>query len=246
MANHSADHSVNNSDTANKNGKASLAETMETNGRTCRSRKPTVVQELAEKNKAHRVKMQSKAKVNKSNQKSPPVNVAVPESPQPGPSGLSSKRKVYQNGDEDRCKRQRQQYQPFQSPKLSSTPVPNKEKVAREKATKERMEKMIIYDNGNYLAVRNEMNHFYLCRVRQNIYRNGARIKIKWYTNDSTSEHKMKQNEYRPDFPDEIDFESILTNVRVNKLEQGKISLSESEEQRVVNILQRAVNVEQV
>ncbi len=162
-----------------------------------------------------------------------------------------AKRKGDINGD--RNKRQRQQYQPFQSTtqpstsSSSSTAKAPKENsttttaaAATTTTTKEKIEQMIIYNRGDFLAIRNEFNEFFLCRARQNIYKNGNRIKISWYNDD------INPGEYIPDFDDDIDFETILTNVRINRIDSKRIELPEAEHQRVQNILQRAIGVEQV
>lgn len=192
------------------------------------SGKAKKIQNLAEINKAHRAKIQSTS----SKGGTPSTPVKREESPEPCTSTSQvTKRKSTSN--EDRLKRQRQQTQPFQS-------TPTTSASSTTKAPKEKIEQMIIYNRGDYLAIRNEFNQFFLCRARQNIYKNGSRIKISWYNDD------IKKGEYIPDFDDDIDFETILTNVRINRIDHKRIELPEAEHQRVINILQRAIGVEQV
>ena len=101
----------------------------------------------------------------------------------------------------------------------------------------EKNSKIIIYYCDEYLAIRNEQNSFFICRAQHNIYQNGRKIRIKWFSND------QDPNIYRPDFDDYIDFECILTNLSV-KRERDGVSLPESEKNRALNILRRALDVE--
>lgn len=145
------------------------------------------------------------------------------------PKGIN-KRKLAQSVPRS-TKRVRQQSQPFQLANSASSSNKNKEKD---------QDKIVIYNFGDFLAVRNESNSFFLCRAKQTIYRNGRKIKIQWYNNDKDAKV------YCPDFYDFIDFECILTNMRVTRLEKGGVSIPENEKQRARNILERAINVEKV
>lgn len=98
----------------------------------------------------------------------------------------------------------------------------------------------IIFNRGEYLAVRNEKKSFFICLALQNIYKNSQQIKIRWFTDDNSP------SIYEPDFNDHIDFKCILTNLTVTQVDKCRIRLSEEERQRTMNILQRAINAEKV
>lgn len=100
--------------------------------------------------------------------------------------------------------------------------------------------KTIIYNHNDFLAVRNEANSFFLCRAKQKIYKNSKKIKIQWYNNDENPEI------YYPDFCDNIEFECILTNVRINRADKSGVKVPAMEKNRALNILERALNVEKV
>ncbi len=221
---------------AASNGKAAASRSTRSSG------KAKKIHSLAEINKAHRAKIQSAGRGagTSSAAATPATSVKRDDSPQPSTSGQLTKRKGDINGD--RNKRQRQQYQPFQSATQPSTSSSSSKTTTKENNSnnKEKIEQMIIYNRGDFLAIRNEFNQFFLCRARQNIYKNGNRIKISWYNDD------INPGEYIPDFDDDIDFETILTNVRINRIDSKRIELPEAERQRVQNILQRAIGVEQV
>jgi len=132
-------------------------------------------------------------------------------------------------------KRVRLQHQPFQSPASVITPFyrthtscpPSKESSE---------DKVVVFNKGEFLAVRNESGSFYVCRTAQNVYKTSRKFKIQWLNDDKDT--------YTPDFFDVTDFECVLTNLRMNRLSKGKFKLPPDEKQRVLNILQRALNVE--
>lgn len=132
-------------------------------------------------------------------------------------------------------KRVRLQHQPFQSPAAVITPFyrthtscpPSKESSE---------DKVVVFNKGEFLAVRNESGSFYVCRTAQNVYKSSRKFKIQWLNDDKDT--------YTPDFFDVTDFECVLTNLRMNRISKAKFKLPPEEKQRVLNILQRALNVE--
>lgn len=140
--------------------------------------------------------------------------------------------------------RARVQYQPFQAP--VAVAVPPYYRQSRTATTSNAhppgdpalVDKIIVYQRGDFLAVRNENNEFFLCRCEQNVYKGSKKFKILWLNNDK--DPKV----YEKDFYDTTDFECVLTNLRLNRLEKNKYELPEEEKQRTHNILQRALNVE--
>lgn len=100
--------------------------------------------------------------------------------------------------------------------------------------------KTIIYNHNDFLAVRNEANSFFLCRAKQKIYKNSKKIRIQWYNNDENPEV------YYPDFCDNIEFECILTNIRIIRADKSGVKVPIMEKNRALNILERALNVEKV
>lgn len=134
-------------------------------------------------------------------------------------------------------KRVRLQFQSFQSPE----PVPVIPLIHRlSRSLKKEEEKVVIYNRGEFLAVRNETNGFFICRTTQNVYKNSHKFKILWLNNDKNAAV------YTPDFYDHTDFECVLTNLRLKRLDKGQYQLPDEEKQRTMNILQRAINVEKV
>ena len=144
-----------------------------------------------------------------------------------------------EDNDEPRAsKRVRLQYQPFQSPE-PLPPVPFLYRASTLAAPKkEEDDKLIIYQNNEFLAVRNETNGFYICRAKQNVFRNSRKFKIQWFNNDKNPAV------YIADFYDTTDFECVLTNISLIRLDTGRFQLPDDEKQRINNILQRAINVE--
>jgi len=149
--------------------------------------------------------------------------------------------KSEENDSEPRIsKRVRLQYQPFQSPE-PLPPMPYIYRASTSLTPRDKEEdKVIIYNSGEFLAVRNETNSFYICRAKQNVFKNSRKFKIQWYNNEKNP------TTYTPDFYDVTDFECVLTNLRLNRLDRGQYKLPDDEKQRIMNILQRAINVEKV
>ncbi|XP_050036794.1 poly [ADP-ribose] polymerase tankyrase-like isoform X1 [Dermacentor andersoni] len=131
-------------------------------------------------------------------------------------------------------KRMRLQYQPFQSPGVLPTLVL---RTSSPKAPQQE-DKVVVFQKGEFLAVRNETGSFYVCRTAQNVYKSSKRFKIQWLNNDS------EPDIYAPDFYDNTDFECVLTNLRMRRVDRGRYLLPDEERKRTLNILQRALNVE--
>ncbi|XP_037274311.2 poly [ADP-ribose] polymerase tankyrase isoform X3 [Rhipicephalus microplus] len=131
-------------------------------------------------------------------------------------------------------KRMRLQYQPFQSPGMLPTIVL---RTTAPKAPQQE-DKVVVFQKGEFLAVRNETGSFYVCRTAQNVYKSSKRFKIQWLNNDS------EPDIYAPDFYDNTDFECVLTNLRMRRVDKGRYLLPDEERKRTLNILQRALNVE--
>ncbi|KAL6433900.1 hypothetical protein ACFW04_005843 [Cataglyphis niger] len=134
-------------------------------------------------------------------------------------------------------KRNRIQTQPYQSPlpeiallvkSLNKTP-----------SSKTADDKLIVFYKNEFLAVRNAEGSFYVCQAMQNIYKSSRRIRIRWLSQDKTNGEF-----YSPDFYDTIDFDCILTNLNLNKVDKHKFWLTRIELLRTENILKRAIDVE--
>ncbi|KAI4458324.1 hypothetical protein MML48_7g00009698 [Holotrichia oblita] len=137
-------------------------------------------------------------------------------------------------------KRTRIKTQPYQSPlpeleiisKMTSTSTPR---------SKNNDEKLIIFYKNEFLAVRNSEGSFYICQAVQNIYKSSPKIKIRWLSQDKVD----KSGEtYTPDFYDYTDFDCILTNLNLVRVDKGKFKLPPSEKERTDSILKRALAVE--
>lgn len=152
-----------------------------------------------------------------------------------------AKKGASDNGEPERAsKRMRLQYQPFQSPEslpkifrhsTFTAPRPQYQQGNPE-------DKVMVFERNDFLAVRNETNEFFVCRTVQNVYKNSRKFKIQWFNNEK------RPNIYVADYYDVTDFDCILTNLRLNRLEKGEYELPPEERQRTMNILQRAINIE--
>ena len=125
-------------------------------------------------------------------------------------------------------------------------------------------DKLIVFYKNEFLAVRNTEGSFYVCQALQNIYKSSKRIRIRWLSQD-----KNNGEIYSPDFYDVtgtfnyideiilillyltiylkssfLDFDCILTNLNLNKVEKNKYQLTKYELLRTENILKRAIDVE--
>lgn len=101
-------------------------------------------------------------------------------------------------------------------------------------------DKLVLFQKGEFLAVRSENGSFYVCRTAQNVYKSSRRFKIQWMNDDS------EPDIYAPDFYDHTDFECVLTNLRMRRVDKGRYLLPNEEHKRTLNILQRALSVENV
>ncbi|XP_074597028.1 uncharacterized protein LOC141852078 [Brevipalpus obovatus] len=143
-------------------------------------------------------------------------------------------------------KRIRFQYQPFQSSEalalLTSSYIrstgSNSSKCTKNNNNRDNEKKILVFNKGDFLAVRNEHADFYVCRAAQNVYKTSRKIKIQWWNDEK------EQSLYLPDFYDHIDFESVLTNLKMVKRDREKFFLPNVERKRTTNILERAINVE--
>lgn len=94
---------------------------------------------------------------------------------------------------------------------------------------------------NEFIAVRNSEGSFYVCQAVQNIYKTSQKIKIRWLSQDKSD----KTGEiYTPDFYDHTDFDCILTNLNLSRVEKGKFRLPPAEKERTDSILKRALAVE--
>ncbi|KAM0726878.1 hypothetical protein ACS0PU_007039 [Formica fusca] len=134
-------------------------------------------------------------------------------------------------------KRNRVQTQPYQSPLPEiALLVKSLNKTPSSKAADD---KLIVFYKNEFLAVRNAEGSFYVCQAMQNIYKSSRRIRIRWLSQDKTNGEF-----YSPDFYDTIDFDCILTNLNLNKVDKHKFWLTRIELLRTENILKRAIDVE--
>lgn len=138
-----------------------------------------------------------------------------------------------------RGKRLRLQHQPFQVTP-SNRDMNKLFKVVQTSTAKKEKEiptELIVYKKSDFLALRNEEGGFYICRLLQNISRTSRGFKIRWL-------NEVEKDIYVPDYEDKTEFECILTNLELFQLQKGRYNLPQSERRRVMNILQRALDVE--
>lgn len=108
------------------------------------------------------------------------------------------------------------------------------------------------------MAVRNSEGSFYICQAVQNIYKSSPKIRIRWLSQDKTE----KSGEvYTPDFYDNTgvfvnlefvfsidgvfsDFDCILTNLNLVRVDKGRFRLPPAEKERTDSILKRSLAVE--
>lgn len=153
------------------------------------------------------------------------------------PKELKDLKGTAAGGGGPKPKRNRIKTQPYQSPlpeiamivKTLNKPV----------STKAPDDKLIVFYKNEFLAVRNTEGSFFVCQAMQNIYKSSKRIRIRWLSQD-----KNNGEIYSPDFYDHTDFDCILTNLNLNKVEKNKYQLTKLELLRTENILKRAIDVE--
>ncbi|EZA60134.1 uncharacterized protein LOC105274707 isoform X1 [Ooceraea biroi] len=135
-------------------------------------------------------------------------------------------------------KRNRIQTQPYQSP-LPEREIALLVKSFKTPPSKTADDKLIVFYKNEFLAVRNAEGSFYVCQAMQNIYKSSRRIRIRWLSQDKTNGEF-----YSPDFYDTIEFDCILTNLNLSKVDKHKFCLTRIELLRTENILKRAIDVE--
>ncbi|KAL1139182.1 hypothetical protein AAG570_009241 [Ranatra chinensis] len=138
--------------------------------------------------------------------------------------------------DGRKSKRVRLPTQPYQSPIPELNLIAKISKIDKT-PTKQLDEKLIVFYRNEFLAVRNAEGSFYVCQAMQNIYKSSAKIRIRWL-----SQHDGDL--YTPDFYDTTDFDCILTNLNLERVEKNKFRLPSEESQRTQSILKRAIDVE--
>ncbi|KAI1295520.1 hypothetical protein HDE_05499 [Halotydeus destructor] len=144
------------------------------------------------------------------------------------------------NSDEPRqSKRVRLQHQPFQSPQVLSSMIPQYFRMSSQSSKPSADDKIEVFDKGDFLAVRNEDGTFFVCRTAQKVYKSSRRFKVRWLNDDD-----KKPGQFTLDFYDMIDFDCVLTNLRMDKVSKGVYKLPADERKRALNILERALNVE--
>ncbi|XP_050421526.1 transcriptional regulator ATRX homolog [Adelges cooleyi] len=139
--------------------------------------------------------------------------------------------------EEIKSKRTRLPTQPFQ---LSLPPeIQLMTKIATKSASSSKInnEKLTVFYKNEFLAVRNEEGGFYLCQAMQNIHRASRRIRIRWLA-------QIPNDEFKPDFYDHTEFDCILTNITLKKVQKEQWKLPEKEKLRIENILKRSIDVE--
>lgn len=138
--------------------------------------------------------------------------------------------------EEIKSKRTRLPTQPFQ---LSLLPEMHHISKISEKTVSSKInsDKLTVFYKNEFLAVRNEEGGFYLCQAMQNIHRASRRIRIRWLT-------QHPNDEFTPDFYDHTEFDCILTNITLKKIQKEQWKLPEKEKLRIENILKRSIDVE--
>ncbi|XP_046410160.1 uncharacterized protein LOC124174758 [Neodiprion fabricii] len=134
-------------------------------------------------------------------------------------------------------KRNRIRTQPYQSPLPELALIVKT--LNKSPSSKAADDKLIVFYKNEFLAVRNAEGSFYVCQAMQNIYKSSRRIRIRWLSQD-----KNNGEIYSPDFYDFTEFDCILTNLNLNKVDKNKYQLTKMELLRTENILKRAIDVE--
>ncbi|XP_078592750.1 poly [ADP-ribose] polymerase tankyrase-like isoform X2 [Branchiostoma floridae x Branchiostoma japonicum] len=95
--------------------------------------------------------------------------------------------------------------------------------------------KILYFYRGEYIAVRNDEGSFYLCEASQNIYNTSKTFKVRWL------EIEDAPNIYRKSYYDNIELESIITHVKLQRMEKDKYVLPQAEILKTQKILRRAI-----
>ena len=122
----------------------------------------------------------------------------------------------------------------------TSTPLIS-EKTAQDNKDAESSEEDqdAVFEKGEFIAVRNNLDNFYICQATKNIFKHDKHIRIRWLT--ATKEDPMV---YAFDYYDYIDFKCILTNVRMSKIKRNIYQLTVKEIQRVQKLLKESINAD--
>ena len=118
--------------------------------------------------------------------------------------------------------------------KISDTPIRKKGPEAT--VPTGRLHKEIIYEKGEFLAVRNTDDGFFLYQTTRNVYHSVGRIKIHWLTQSEANKQL-----YALDYHDHIEFQCILTNIRLTKISRNRFHLPEQEQDRIMQILKESI-----
>ncbi|PSN40907.1 hypothetical protein C0J52_12457 [Blattella germanica] len=164
----------------------------------------------------------------------PPAEASTPADKTPASS---------EQDDRKSSKRVRQQTQPYQSPLPELTYIAKFKTLMKSSDDKKSPDdKLIVFYKNEFLAVRNAEGSFYICQAMQNIYKSSPRIRIRWLSQEK-KDNKLT-DVYIPDFYDATDFDCILTNLELKRLDKNKYQLPEEERERTQSILKRALDVE--
>ena len=98
----------------------------------------------------------------------------------------------------------------------------------------------VIFFKNEYIAVRSLDNGYYLCQTNQNVYEKTSRFSIRWF-----SLHDNNTDLYYPDYHDKVNMATVLTNVNVERKSCGNVKLCTEEIERVLSILNEAIETEQ-
>lgn len=140
-----------------------------------------------------------------------------------------------ETSDDKKAKRKRLPTQVYQSPIPELNIIAKMSKIDKTPANDD---KLIVFYRNEFLAVRNAEGSFYVCQAMQNVYKTSSRIRIRWLSQVANTDH------YSPDFYDNTEFDCILTNLNLERIEKNKYRLPDIEAQRTQSILKRAIDVE--
>lgn len=140
-----------------------------------------------------------------------------------------------------KSKRARMRTQYYQSPLPEIEIISKISASSTRNRNKNNDDKLIVFYKNEFLAVRNSEGSFYICQAVQNIYKSSGKIRIRWLSEDKND--KTSQI-YTPDFYDHTDFDCILTNINLQRVEKGKFKLPAKEKERTYSILKRSLAAE--
>lgn len=101
---------------------------------------------------------------------------------------------------------------------------------------KKREDNALIFRQGEFLAVRNESNEYYICRALHNVYHGDKKIEIQWFT-----EKENEKRVYAPDYRGAVWFDCVLTSATMRRLGKDRYELCTGEHARISAILQQAI-----